>query len=168
MVFLNWVKSKLKNSIKNITPSNKNGKKINVLYLSYDGMTYPLGQSQVIPYLVGLSEKGFSFTLISFEKKEKYVKKSELIEKLFNEANIKWIPLRYTKNPPVMSTILDFWKMLIKAVRLNKENKFRIVHCRSYLPSLVGLILKRDMELNFFLICVAFGRMKELTADFGN
>ncbi len=29
-----------------------------VLYLSYDGMTDPLGQSQVIPYLVGLSKRG--------------------------------------------------------------------------------------------------------------
>ena len=28
-----------------------------ILYISYDGMTDPLGQSQVIPYLVGLVKK---------------------------------------------------------------------------------------------------------------
>ena len=41
----------------------------NILYLSYDGMTDPLGQSQVLPYLAGLSKKGFRFHLISFENK---------------------------------------------------------------------------------------------------
>ena len=39
----------------------------NVLYISYDGMTDPLGQSQVLPYLSGLSKEGYSFHLISFE-----------------------------------------------------------------------------------------------------
>jgi len=28
------------------------------LYLSYDGMTDPLGQSQVLPYIIGLQKKG--------------------------------------------------------------------------------------------------------------
>lgn len=40
-----------------------------VLYISYDGMTDPLGQSQVLPYLVGLSKEGFQFTLVSCEKR---------------------------------------------------------------------------------------------------
>ena len=44
----------------------------NVLYISYDGMTDPLGQSQVLPYLIGLSKSGYSFDLISFEKKERF------------------------------------------------------------------------------------------------
>ena len=39
-----------------------------VLYISYDGMTDNLGQSQVIPYLQGLSEKGYSIHLLSCEK----------------------------------------------------------------------------------------------------
>jgi len=34
-----------------------------VLYLSYDGMTDPLGGSQVLPYLVGLSKLGHRITL---------------------------------------------------------------------------------------------------------
>jgi hypothetical protein len=39
-----------------------------VLYLTYDGLTDPLGQSQVLPYIVGLSKKDIDFTVISFEK----------------------------------------------------------------------------------------------------
>ena len=36
------------------------------LFLSYDGMTDPLGPSQVLPYLVGLAARGHRITLISF------------------------------------------------------------------------------------------------------
>ena len=41
-----------------------------VVYLSYDGLSDPLGQSQIIPYVLGLSKKHhFNFTIFSFEKK---------------------------------------------------------------------------------------------------
>jgi len=40
-----------------------------VLYISYDGALEPLGQSQIIAYLKGLSlSSGTEFTLITFEK----------------------------------------------------------------------------------------------------
>ena len=39
-----------------------------VLYISYDGMTDPLGQSQVLPYLKGLSNRGHRITILSCEK----------------------------------------------------------------------------------------------------
>ena len=51
-----------------------------VLYLSYDGITDPLGQSQILPYLKGLSQKGYFFYLVGFEKKDAYKKQKEGIE----------------------------------------------------------------------------------------
>ena len=75
-----------------------------VLYLSYDGMTDPLGQSQVLPYIVGLTKEGYSFTLVSCEKKERYVQHRKIIEQICNDNNIDWQPIFYTKNPPVLST----------------------------------------------------------------
>jgi len=43
-----------------------------VLYVSYDGVLDPLGSSQVVPYVAGLAGHGFSPTLISFEKPERW------------------------------------------------------------------------------------------------
>ena len=57
----------------------------NVLYLSYDGMTDPLGQSQVLPYIIGLSKKGYKFHLVSFEKPNRLRK----IEKSLKESVVK-------------------------------------------------------------------------------
>ena len=55
---------------------------MNVLFISYDGMTDPLGQSQVIPYLQGLSKAGYDIFLLSCEKKQVFDQNKAAIEKL--------------------------------------------------------------------------------------
>lgn len=120
-----------------------------VLYLSYDGMTDPLGQSQVLPYLRGLSKEGYTFHLISFEKEERFEKFRSTIQAICNEAGIIWHPLKYTKKPPLLSTVYDVQRMKRLAHYLNKEHAFSIVHCRSYIAALVGLGMKRKFDTKF-------------------
>ena len=120
-----------------------------VLYMSYDGMIDPLGQSQVIPYLQGLSKLGFHFTLISFEKKERFEKSEKQIAALLKQSNIDWVPLTYTKSPQILSTIYDVMRMRSKAFELQHQKKFSIVHCRSYISSLLGLALKKRFGVKF-------------------
>ncbi|HWB62268.1 MAG TPA: hypothetical protein VG603_02070, partial [Chitinophagales bacterium] len=126
-----------------------NSEPVNVLYLSYDGMTDPLGQSQVIPYLEGLSKLGYSFTLISFEKAERYAKYRAEIEERLSKSNISWQPLSYTKKPPVLSTIWDVQRMKRKALALHRSKQFKIIHCRGYISALVGLAMKRELGVKF-------------------
>ena len=120
-----------------------------VLYMSYDGMTDPLGQSQVIPYLQGLAKLGFRFTLISFEKQERFEKNKNTIAALLKQSNIDWVPLPYTKSPPILSTIYDVMRMRLKAFELHQQKKFNIVHCRSYISSIVGLAMKKKFGTKF-------------------
>ena len=121
----------------------------NVLYLSYDGMTDPLGQSQVIPYLQGLSKLGYSFTLISFEKAERFEKNRATIAALLKESNIDWVPLPYTKKPPVLSTIWDLWQMKKTAIALHRKKDFKIIHCRSYISAMVGMDMQKQFGTKF-------------------
>ena len=74
-----------------------------VLYISYDGMTDPLGQSQVLPYLAFLSMQGYSFTILSFEKKARLEKERDVVQGIMRKYGITWVPLSFTKNPPVLS-----------------------------------------------------------------
>lgn len=122
---------------------------IPVLYISYDGMTDPLGQSQVIPYLIGLTKKGYVFTLISCEKEENYVQHKNKIQSILDKNNIIWQPISYTKKPPVLSTIYDVIRIKELAIQLHKKYNFSIVHCRSYIAALVGLQLKKKFKLKF-------------------
>ncbi len=112
-------------------------------------MTDPLGQSQVLPYLIRLSRIGYSFTILSFEKRERYANNKQLIRKICADASIQWIPLRYTKKPPVLSTIWDYLKMLKNAKGLHAEKRFEIVHCRSYIASIAGLSMKKKYGIKF-------------------
>src|SRR5215212_9812755 len=118
-----------------------------VLYITYDGLTDPLGQSQILPYLKGLSRYGYEFTILSFEKKERLGKEREIIERLTGESNIRWIPIRFSSRPPLLSKFYDALRMRKKAVELQKKYAFDMVHCRSYIAADVGLFLKKKFGI---------------------
>ena len=112
-------------------------------------MTDPLGQSQVLPYIINLSKENYKFHLISFEKPDRYSKYNSSIEKICFENKIEWYPLKYNKKPPFFSTIFDFFKMRKLTKELNVKHNFSIIHCRSYISSLVGLSFKRQYGIPF-------------------
>ncbi len=121
----------------------------NILYISYDGMTDPLGQSQVLPYIFGLSKLGYAFHLISFEKADKFDQNREIIQAKCTENNVIWHPLSYTKKPPLLSTIWDVYRMKKLARTLHGQHQFELLHCRSYIAALVGLNFKRKLKIPF-------------------
>ena len=121
----------------------------NILYLSYDGMTDPLGQSQVLPYLTGLRKKDYEISLISFEKADAFFESEALIREICTSSGIEWHPLRYTKKPAFLSTLFDIWRMKVKAVQIYKKKPIHIVHCRSYIAATAGLWLKKKFGTPF-------------------
>ncbi|MDD3876151.1 MAG: glycosyltransferase [Bacteroidales bacterium] len=122
---------------------------MHILYVSYDGMTDPLGQSQVLPYIIGLSGKGHQICIISAEKKDNFNLNKDKVESLIKNKNIDWVPLTYTSKPPVLSTMYDLSRMKQLAWRLHQKKKFEAVHCRSYIAALVGLYFKRKSNVPF-------------------
>lgn len=122
---------------------------MHTLYISYDGMTDPLGQSQVIPYLIGLSKNGYQITLISCEKQERFQKIGETIKNLLTQNNIHWIPVPYSSLPSVLSKQLNLYLIQQKAEQVLKNQQPKIVHCRSYMASLIALKLKKKYGIKF-------------------
>jgi glycosyltransferase involved in cell wall biosynthesis len=121
-----------------------------VLYLSYTGMTDPLGQSQVLAYLKEISNSGtYRFIIISFEKDEPFKRLEHTVQEMCNNAGILWHPLSYTAKPPVVSTFRDVRRMKKLAEDLVKKHSIALVHCRSYVPALIGLYLKKRYRIPF-------------------
>lgn len=120
-----------------------------ILYISYDGMTDPLGQSQVLPYLCKLSAAGYEFTLLSFEKKDRYKKSAALIEAICKKNNINWVPAFFTRRPPVLSKLYDSWKIKKRTVQLHQQYGFAFTHCRSYVAASAGLNLLKKSQVPF-------------------
>ena len=64
---------------------------MNVLYISYDGLTDTLGRSQVLPYLCGLSDKGHQITVLSCDKPNIYKLENEKVKQIIKANNILWL-----------------------------------------------------------------------------
>ena len=79
---------------------------MSVLYISYDGMLEPLGQSQVLAYLRHLASNR-TIHLISFEKREDWsnMVERERLTRDIAAAGISWHPIRYHKRPTVLALI---------------------------------------------------------------
>jgi len=111
-------------------------------------MTDSLGQSQVIPYLLGLAEKGHQITILSTEKEANFLQKKEQIKTIL-EGKIVWKHIIYTKKPPLLSTLKDINCLWKKAQDLQIKHSFDIVHCRSYISALIGLKMKKKFNTKF-------------------
>jgi glycosyltransferase involved in cell wall biosynthesis len=122
---------------------------MNVLYISYDGMTDPLGQSQVIPYLKGLSKRGYKISIISCEKKDRFAQHKQLIKDLLKVSDIDWHPVPYSSLPSILSKRFNLAAINKKAITICKMQKTDLVHCRSYMASLIGLKLKKRFGIKF-------------------
>lgn len=120
-----------------------------ILYLSYDGLTDPLGQSQILPYLQGLSKIGYKIDIVSFEKPERWRLMGPEITEVCRLSGLTYYPRQYRKWPPIISTLLDIWQMKRTAAKLHREEPYQLIHCRSYIPAMVGDWMKRKFNVKF-------------------
>jgi glycosyltransferase involved in cell wall biosynthesis len=121
-----------------------------VLYITYDGLTDPLGQSQVIPYLQGLAKAGYTIYILSYEKPALYDKRKEKISAILKQSGINWIPIRYHKNPPVLSSIYDALLGIFLAFKICFGKNIQIIHCRgNYMTSLMAYPILSIKKLKY-------------------
>jgi len=115
------------------------------LYISYDGALEPLGRSQVIPYLKGLTRKGISFSLMTYEKQADIVKREEVrhLKDDLQRHGIQWIPLKYHKWPTVPATSFDILQGIIVGAYFLTKNRIEVVHARSYISAMIAFVFKK-------------------------
>ena len=116
-----------------------------VIYVSYDGASELLGRSQVVPYLERLASTA-DITLISFEKGSS---KDQETARRLEQAGVHWRPLRYHRNPPVMSTAWDIHRGSDAIDAAAAERQPHIIHARSYVPALMTLRSRAERRAGF-------------------
>ena len=118
-----------------------------VLFISYNGMLEPLGQSQVIPYLRELAKRGVRFTLLSFERAKAFepegISQCEQLRDKLQSQGIEWHWLHYHQRPSIPATIYDVLAGLRKALSLVQRNRIEMVHARAHIPATIALGLKK-------------------------
>jgi glycosyltransferase involved in cell wall biosynthesis len=120
------------------------------LYISYDGVLEPLGQSQVLAYQKHLA-KDFHLHLVSFEKPQDWmvVKSRKTVAHRIANSGIVWHPLSYHKHPPVIAKFYDLFAGAVLCLWLVLSKGVHIVHARSYVAAVIALILKRLTGVRF-------------------
>lgn len=119
-----------------------------VLYLSYDGLAEPLGQAQILEYLLHLA-KAHEITLVTFEKAGSDPSATARVGELARTSGIRWVRLRYHKRFKLMAALFDSligfvvcaWHILIQ--------KIDIVHARGYVPGAMASLLKTVLGVKF-------------------
>lgn len=123
----------------------------NVLFISYNGMLEPLGQTQVIPYLRELAKRGVKYTLLSFEKANAFGPEGKLraaaLQRELLAQGIKWHSLRYHQRPSLPATLFDVIAGIRYAGQLVRRNRIELVHARGHIPATIGLALKRKFGI---------------------
>ena len=89
----------------------------------------------MLPYLVRLSDS-YDITLISFEKEAGEI---EPLREELRRHQITWIPLRYHRRPPVVSTALDVLRARRALLTAAGSGAPAILHVRSDVPALMAL-----------------------------
>lgn len=115
-----------------------------VLYVSYDGLLEPLGASQVVSYLRPLA-RIYPVTILSYEKRHDLGNRSKMSElaRDLEGHGIRWLRLRYHKWPPLVSTAYDVARGIVVGCVACRRQRIRLVHARGYVPSVIGIVLKR-------------------------
>jgi len=121
-----------------------------VLYITYDGLLEPLGQSQVLAYLEKLSN-AVDIKILSFEKSRDLKNKTIInqLKKRLSEAKISWTVLRYHKTPSLLATTYDITLGLVVSLYLIQRHKLNIIHARSYVAALIALGIKKICGITF-------------------
>ena len=141
-----------------------------VLFISYNGMLDPLGQTQVIPYLRELAKRGVNYTVLSFERDKAFepegVRQCEELRDELRAGGIEWHWLRYHQRPSVPATIYDVLAGVRKAKTLVRRNRIEMVHARAHIPATIALALKKTLGTK--MIFDVRGLMAEEYVDAGH
>lgn len=103
------------------------------VFVTYNGLLDPLGQSQVLPYLEGLSTS-YEMAIVSFERaaRLKQATRGALADRLGVDG-ILWRALRYHRRPSLLATAWD-----VRAGRRTVRSlaaRGSILHARGYVPA---------------------------------
>lgn len=121
-----------------------------ILYLTRNGLLEPLGQSQVMSYLRGLSTD-YKITLITFEKPESWFDKKaiNLAKEDCELYGIRWLPSKFRSHPKIIAPMFSILQMIWLVTKEHINQKINLIHARSYVPALVALLVNRVIKIPF-------------------
>ena len=105
------------------------------LYISHIGMTEPLGQSQVLPYLRGLAAAGADIRIMSFERATTTRETIDAQQEVMRADGLRWHPLVRSAGHGLAVKVVESGAAELRGLAAALVERPNIVHARSYLPA---------------------------------
>lgn len=120
------------------------------IYVTRNGLLEPLGQSQVLGYLRGLSQQ-YRVTLISYEKDEDWADANRVAEMRATcaQLGIHWLPQRFWPRPRLVAPALSLVRMAWLVRREVRRQGAQLIHARSYIPAVAAMAVGRVVGVPF-------------------
>lgn len=120
------------------------------LYLTSNGLLEPLGQSQILAYLRGLSNS-YRIILITYEKDEDWTdaKRMSVARDECNRLGVRWLPQRFQRQPKLIAPAFRIAQMIWLTAREIKCQRVLLIHARSYIPAFAAMIVGRVLCIPF-------------------
>lgn len=117
--------------------------KVQILYITYDGLLDPLGSSQILPYVKSISQSQGGVVILSFEKPARLAAGATQKTLEVSSYPIVWKSLRFTSGFGSVGKVWDLVNMYFWGVLLAQRYGVRVVHARGHLAAQIGLFIKR-------------------------
>jgi glycosyltransferase involved in cell wall biosynthesis len=111
---------------------------MNALYVSHTGLSEPLGQSQIVPYLRGLGRAGWVIDVVAFEPSSAGDDRIAAITDELARDGITYRWTRRSSSHAVAVKVAEAGRAFAALVARAMRRRPRIVHARSYLPAAVA------------------------------
>lgn len=115
---------------------------LRALYICYLSLDDPLVHSQVVAYLDGLTRRGHTVHLLTFDGDLSAQRRRELEQELAGRG-ISWHSLRYHKRPTLPATVYDALAGAVAALRIMRRHRLTAIHARNHVPAAMALIVRR-------------------------
>lgn len=113
------------------------------LYICYFGLHEPLVQTQVLPYLRYLANKGWEIHLLTFEIgwPESFTEfEQERCRADLQASGIRWIARSYAKSHSVFAKLKDIAGGVLLSRRTVRRNRIRIIHGRAHVGTAIACL----------------------------
>jgi glycosyltransferase involved in cell wall biosynthesis len=110
-----------------------------VLYLSHNGLSEPLGRSQIVPYLRGVARSGWSVDVVAFEPDGS--EPTPLAADLRRDGiDYHWV--RRSPSHRLAVKLLESGRALYEAVRAALARGPQLIHARAHVAATIGLVVR--------------------------
>tara|TARA_A100001011_G_C14321259_1_gene850782 strand:- start:6202 stop:7404 length:1203 start_codon:yes stop_codon:yes gene_type:complete len=112
------------------------------LFVSFDGLADPLGQSQIVPYINYISKLNHKMYVLSVEKKNRLQTYNNIVDNNLKNKNIIFKNLLFSKNKNKLSRVIDTIKLFFQSLYIIKKYNIDIIHIRGFIPAIPILVLR--------------------------